>query len=534
MFNWKRWKASLVKRSACGLSLALLCGVLTGCASSSETQDQKSESSVVASEATQSEKELEILRVGVADMPDNMDPMLGIGNSTIRLHYNIFETLIQADQKDNYKQKDMLAESWERIDDYTVEFKLKEGVKFHNGDELKASDVVFSLNRLKEDIPNIELAASLMSTIDHVEAVDDYTVRVVTSEVDPILEDRLASSWGGWILPEAYLKEVGNDGFALNPVGTGPFKVISFSPDKVVLERFEDYWGEKPNVKRIEYICYPETSARITALMTGEVDLITQVPPDQIETVESDPNLQVVSTVISNMHVLQYNTTSGPLESKELRQALNLAIDRQLLVDTLWSGKAVVPNGHQYPEYDDLYFADYPATEYNPEKAKELVKESGYNGEEIIYELKPNYYTFGNEAAEAIVDMWKQIGVNAKIVYTDEKSYDGVANWSNSMRFPDPCGGLWLLWGPGSSPAEKTWLDMPQEFIDAGNTLSSVIDEEERKEAAKTLMEIWDEEAPGTLLYYPFESWGIRKGLEWTPYSSQAIDFRKDNFKVVE
>src|SRR5699024_10811177 len=111
------------------------------------------------------------------------------------------------------------------------------------------------------------------------------------------------------------------------------------------------------------------------------------------------------------------------------------------------------------PEYDDLYFADYPATEYNPEKAKELVKESGYNGEEIIYQLKPNYYTFGNEAAEAIVDMWKQIGVNAKIVYTDEKSYDGVANWSNSMRFPDPCGGLWLLWGPGSSPAEKTWLD---------------------------------------------------------------------------
>lgn len=477
---------------------------------------------------------LDILRIGVAELPKGMDPMLGIGNASMRVHYNIFETLIQADPKENYSKKPMLAESWERINDYTMEFKLRKGVKFHNGTILTAGDVAFSFKRLKEKIPNIELAASLMASIKDVQVVDDYTCRVITGKVDPILEDRIASSWGAWILPESYLKKVGNDGFALNPVGTGPFKVVSFSRDKVVLERFEDYWGPKPNVKRIEYIVYPETSTRMIALMTGEVDLITQVPPDQVPVIEKDQKLKILSMPISNMHVLTYNTKVPALSDKKLRQAMNLAINRQLLVDTLWNGKAKVPRGHQYPEYDDLYFTDFPVEEYDLKKAKQLVAESSYKGDVLEFELKSGYYTFGNEAVLAIVDMWKQAGINAQIVFHDPNQYNQVTLWSNTMRFPDPVGGLWLLWGTGSTPALKTWTDMPAEFVSTGEKLASTIDPKKRKELARRLMTIWEEEAPGTLLYFPYESWGIRKGLDWTPYSSQAMDFRADNFKVLK
>jgi len=479
-------------------------------------------------------KTLDVLRIGVSELPKGMDPMINVGNVGIRIHYNIFETLIQADQINDFVKKPMLAESWKRIDDYTVEFKLRKGVKFHDGSELTADDVVFSLNRLNEKIPNIELAASLMSTIKSVKATDKYTVRVTTSSIDPILEDRLASSWGSWILPAHYVKKVGNDGFALNPIGTGPFKVVSSSRDKVVLERFEDYWGKKPNVKRIEYIYYPETSARITALLTGEVDLITQLPPDQISVVESNSNLRVLSIPICNMHVLMYNTSAAPLTDKKLRQAMNLAINRQLLVDKLWNGKAKVPRGHQYPDYGEYYFPDFPLEKYDLAQAKKLVSESSYKGEVIEYELQSGYYTFGNEAAEAIVDMWKQAGINAKIVFRDKKAYKQVSAWSNSMRFPDPAGGLWLLWGPDTTPAKKTWLDMPADFISYGNKLTSVINVQQRKEYARKLMTIWEEEAPGTLLYNPYESWGIRKGLEWKPYSSQAMDFRANNFWVTQ
>lgn len=541
-----------MRKAAMLLAVSLLAGTISACSGGGKTPDtgtaagtqaasqtegaketEKSAAGETANEGTDI-KELEVLRIGVADMPKHMDPMRDVGNVGIRIHYNIFETLLLADQKNGYEQKPMLAEEWNRIDDYTVEFKLRHGVKFHNGDEMTAKDIKYSFDRLKKDIQGIELASSLMLTIKEVEVVDDYTVRLITDSVDPILEDRVASSWGSWILPADYLEEVGDEGFASKPVGTGPYKVVSYSPEKVVLERFDDYWGEKPAAKRIEYIVYPETSARITALITGEVDIITQLPPDQIEVVESQSGINVISTNITNMHVLRYNTTFGPLKDKKVRQALSLAIDRELLANTLWGGKAIVPRGHQYPEFGDMYFADYPQEEYNLEKAKQLIAQSDYNGEVINYELRNGYYTFGNEAAEAIVDMWKAIGVNAQVKFVEKTSNTEIANWSNSMRFPDPVGGLWLLWGEGSSPSVEHWTDMPQEFIDTGRELASTTDEARRKELARKLMDIWEEEAPGALLYYPFESWGVRDGLEWEPYSSQTMDFRAENFKVVE
>jgi ABC-type dipeptide transport system, periplasmic component len=511
-------------KKAVGILLVILLSTLFfGCAGMPDSNNAQSPGGA---------KELEVLKIGVAALPQNMDPILNVGNTGIRIHFNVFETLLLADQKQNFALKPMLASSWKRIDDYTVEFTLKKGIKFHNGDELKAKDVQFSFNRLKEKLPGVELAASLLSVIKEVQVVDDYTVRIITKEVDPILEQRIASSWGSWIVPADYIAKVGNEAFAAKPVGTGPFKVVSYSPEKIVLERFDDYWGEKPHVKRIEYILYPETSARMTALVTGEVDIITQLPPDQIPVIEKEKNLAVKSLNISNMHVLIYNTQSGPLKDKNFRHALNLAIDRQLLCDTLWHGKAIVPRGHQYPEYGELYFKDYPVAEYNLEKAKQLVAESAYKGEVIEYELQPGYYTFGTEAAETIVNMWKKIGVNAKVVFKDKNDYKDVANWSNTMRFPDPSGGLWLLWGPGTTASKKTWVDMDPEFIKTGQELSSIIDPARRRELARKLMEIWDDAAPGTVLYFPFESWGIRKGLEWEPYSSQTMDFRAENFQV--
>lgn len=485
--------------------------------------------------AQEAGKELDILRIGVAALPDNMDPTSSVGNTTIRVHYNTFETLILADQNDSYAQKPMLAESWQHIDDYTIELKIRKGVKFHNGDELTAKDVKFSFDRLKTDIDGVELARSLMAVIDHVDVVDDYTCRIVTTVVDPILEDRIASSWGAWILPMDYITKVGDAEFALHPVGTGPFKVTSYSPEKVVLERFDEYWGPKPNVKTIEYILYPETSTRITALITGELDIIAQIPPDQIEVVENTPGLNVASIPITNMHMVRYYTDQGIIADKKVRQALNLAIDRQLLSDAFWGGKAVVPKGHQYPEFGDMYFDDYPVAEYNTEKAKQILAESSYMGELITYELQSGYYTFGNEVAEAIVDMWSQIGVNAKVVFKDKADDETmVRNWSNSMRFPDPAGGLWLLWGSVDGVPPKYWPDMPKEFMAAGEELISIIDPARRKELARSLMDMFAEEAPGTVLYYPLESWGVRDGLDWKPYASQTMDFRAENFKVVE
>lgn len=478
--------------------------------------------------------EIDTIRVGVASLPASMDPQVNVGNATIRVHYNIYETLLYADQDDNYALKPMLAESWERIDDYTVEFKLRQDVKWHNGDPFTAKDVKFSFERLLDGaVDGTTLAASLMSTIDHVEIIDDYTCRIVTESIDPLLETRVASSWGAWILPADYYTEVGADNFTLNPVGTGPFKVTSYSPEKIVLERVEDYWGDKPYVKNLEYRLYSETSTRITALITGEADIITQLPMDQIAYVNSTPGVNAVSLPIENMHLVQFfidgdDASQNIINDKKLRQALAYAVDRQLLSDAFWGSQAVVPKGHQYPQFGDLYFDDFPVEEYNLDKAKELLAESSYNGELITYELRNGYYTFGNEVAEAIVDMWKSIGVNAQVVFKDKKDDQTmVRNWSNTMRFPDPAGGLYLLWG---SLGETEWATMPQEFKDAGARLNGSNDPQVRAEAARTLMDIFREEVPGFLLYYPVENWGVRDGLNWHPYASQTLNFRADAF----
>lgn len=517
------------------LAALLLTASLAGCGSGNNPSSGSAAPSEGSTATQGSEiRELEVLRVGVAELPNHMDPMRNVGNTGIRVHYNIFETLILADQMDNYANKPMLATDWKRVDDTTLEFNLRQDVKFHDGTTMTAKDVKYSLDRLKQDdIPDISHAASLLDTIKAVEVVDDYTVRIITEGADPIIEDRIASSWGGWIMPAEYSERVGVDGIASLPIGTGPYKVVSYTPQKIVLERFEEYWGEKPAAKKIEYILYSETSSRMTALITGELDIITQLPPDQVSTIEKQKGLRVESIPITNMHVVVFNTSAGPLQDQKVRKALSLGIDRQMLVDTLWSGKAVVPRGHQFPEYGDMYFSDYPVAEFNPEQAKKILAESSYSGEEIIMEIRNNYYTFGNDAAEAMTAMWKDIGINVKINFVEKVEYDFIGMWSNSMRFPDPSGGLWLLWGPGSKAENVYWKDMPDEYRELGAELVSVTDDARRKEVARRMMEIWDEQVPGTVLYYPYESWGIRDGLEWTPYASQTMDFRADSLKVV-
>lgn len=497
-----------------GLAMAVGGSTLVACATSSTSQ---------------AGGELDVLRIGVADLPSTLDPTKNVGNSSVRVFYSVFETALLADQAANYKLEPMLARSWKRVDGQTVDLQLAPDVKFHDGSPVTAADVKYSFDRLTRKIKGTELAASLLATIQGVQVLDDHSVRVRAVAVDPILEQRIASSWGGWILPMKYMESVGQAGFEKKPIGTGPYQLDTYSPERLTLNRFDGYWGEKPKAKRVEYILYPETSARITALVNGEVDIITQLPLDQLSVVQQNPALRVDSVVLSNMHVLRYNTTAPGLTDAKLRQALNLAIDRNLLIKTLWGGKAVLPKGHQFTEYGDMYLDDYPTPAFDPQRAKQLVAESTYAGQELSYELQSGYYTFGNEAAQAIVGMWKDIGVNARIKFTDDVKTTNVSAWSNSMRFPDPLGGLWLLWGPGSTT--EFWPG-DDEFNRIGTSLASTTDLTQRRDLERQLMQRWEVVAPGTILYNPYECWGIRAGLTWKPYSSQAMDFRPVNFTI--
>ena len=362
-------------------------------------------------------------------------------------------------------------------------------------------------------------------------------MRFVTKAPDPLLEQRLAS-WASWIVNKKdWQEKAKGKAFAQFPVGTGPYMLEEYRADQYVkLKAFDDYWGGKPTAATVTFKKVPEPAARIAGLVSGEFDIITNVAPDQIAQIDAYDDVETRSVVLANSHVLVYNTHNPVLKDKRVRQAMNLAIDRQLLVDALWDGKAVVPNGHQYPEYGDMYQADRPGFAYDPEKARKLLKEAGYKGEPIVYSTEPQYYLNALPAAQAILEMWKAVGINATLnvaedVDTIPNDELMVRNWSNSTRYPDPVGGLWNTWGPYGS-AQKTWESWaPKEFNAVGHELETTLDHDKRYALAVKLMDLWEDDAPGTILYQPLETYGVRKSLKWQPYTFYYMDLRPYNLK---
>jgi len=480
------------------------------------------------------------LVVAVQDIPPTLEPARELSNQGVRVTYSMFDTLIRRDflsspDGSGSALVPSLAESWTWVDDRTLEVHLRDGVKFHNGETLTAEDVVFTFSpeRLTGDEAAIPEGKAYFGVLESVEAVDPLTVRFTTRTPDPIFEQRLAS-WTAWIVNKKDWLEHAEGGTPRFAVGTGPFMLDEYKADESIrLTAFDDYFGGTPTAASVTFRKVPEEAARIAGLVSGEFDIITNIPPDQIATLNSYDDVEARSIVLANSHVLVYNTAHPVLADVRVRQAMNLAIDRQLLVEALWAGEAVVPNSHQYPEFGELYDETRNGLVYDPDKARALLAEAGYDGEEIVYNTRANYYTNALPAAQAIVEMWKAVGLNARlnIVESTDDLPDEirmVRTWSNSTRYPDPAGALWNLWGPNGG-VQKNGEWVPQEFNALGAELDRTADMAKRREVFQGMLDIWEEDAPGTILYQPLETYGVRKSLKWQPYSFYYMDLRPYN-----
>lgn len=482
------------------------------------------------------------LVVAVAEIPEGLEPSKELSNMGTRITYNIFDTLIRRDfladgSGTAARLVPGLAESWKRIDNNGIELHLRKGVKFHNGDELTADDVVFTFERmLKPDYPAPE-GKAYFSIFDRLEAVDPYTVRIYTKYYDTLLEHRL-SSWASWIVNKRAYEKLGFDGFGRAPVGTGPYKLKSLrSGESIVLDANDEYYGGKPTARRVTFRMVPEVAARISGLVSGEFDIIANLPPDQTSTLAAYPDIDVRSVVLSNTHMLVFNTSAGPLKDKRIRQALSFAVDRKALNDALWGGKAVIPNGHQFPEFGDMYDPSRPGQTYDPEKARTLVKEAGYHGEPIVMYTQANYYVNALSAAQIMQEMWKAVGLNVRLQVIENwkavKNDDVmIRNWSNSNRYPDPLGSLAVLWGANGAPQAswKTWAGPAAEaFNKLIAELERTSDTAARKVIFGKMLDLWEDETPGMTLYQPLESYGVKKSVHWQPYSFYYMDLRPYN-----
>jgi peptide/nickel transport system substrate-binding protein len=460
------------------------------------------------------------------------DPHMSTSANDIRVSFNLFDNLVS--RHPDQKLYASLATEWKLEGPATWRFRLRQGVKWHSGDPFSSADVKASLERTFDPAAKTRVS-TVFTSIDRIEAPDAATVLIHTKKPDPLLPARLAF-YGGQIVPKKYLEAVGADAFNLKPVGTGPVRFGSWTKDdKAVLEANPDYWGGKPDFDRMVFRAVPETAPRIASLLKGEVDVITQLPPDHGERVNGTASTRVVGALYAGLYVLAVNSKVKPLDNPLVKQALALAIDRDAIVKELWRGRGMVPSG-PIAKGDNHYDASLPPLRYDPKEARDRLRKAGYKNDEITLETTVGYMANDKPMAEAIVGMWRDAGVNAKVETMEysvraqkirEKTFKGLW-WSDpTSTLGDPDGMMWRLLGPGGP--QDYWRHA--EFDELGNAARFSIDEKFRDEAYRKMTKIFLEHFPWLPVIQPYEDYGLQKYVEWTPNPNQQFEIRRFNFK---
>lgn len=348
------------------------------------------------------------------------------GRFQLTINRAIFDRLIERDDAQNTIVPG-LAESWERTDDTTWVFTLREGVTFHDGSPLTSADVKDTLDYFIEQNGTL---APLLQDVTSIETPDDTTVILTTS----IANGTLPSSMTLFsIAPSELLRD---PNFSVNPVGSGPFKFVEFVPGtRVELTANEEYWGGAPTIDGLVFEEIPEVAARVTALTTGEIDITWGLPADQVAALSSDPNLTIESVPAFLHTEILINTEREPLDNLLVRQAMAHAINKDAIAEFLLGPTGSIATS----VVSASIFGAVPQEpfEYDPELSRELLAEAGYpDGVQTTVLLRPNEAE--QQVMLAIISDWAQVGIQVEPVMEEMatwvEDYVGL-NWDMAMVF---------------------------------------------------------------------------------------------------
>ncbi|XDB00366.1 ABC transporter substrate-binding protein (plasmid) [Sulfitobacter sp. LCG007] len=365
-----------------------------------------------------------------SDFP-TLDPSKDTSPIALNYRLNVFEALTKIGK--NGEVIPQIAESWEHSDDLkTWTFHIRKGVKFHNGYDMTAHDVVWTVERILAD--DKTPVRNFLKQVETVEAPDDYTVVFKIKAAYAIFDRQTKYTY---VMSRKYWEEVGDDGYATKPVGTGPYKMVEWvKDDKMVLEFFPDWWGGELPVKKATFRPIPSDAGRANALLSGEVDIVPDLPPSLVPMLENDPNLIVAAESGFRVAYLGMNPTVAPFDNPKLREAVDYAIDREAIAEKLMRGTGKA-TGIIIPPNNEGYTADFEPVQYDPEKAKALVKESGYDGTPVVMDYPNNNFALANEQAQAIAGYLKEAGINVELNSLEFTAYfpKWVQNQLDKMTF---------------------------------------------------------------------------------------------------
>ncbi|QGU94184.1 ABC transporter substrate-binding protein [Clostridium bovifaecis] len=412
-------------------SVFALTSLLSGCGSknSTATNGAKQEQS----------KSPKTLIFAQGSDPRGLDPAFVDDGESAKIIVNVFDGLLKY-KKDSTELEPALATEWEISKDgkeYT--FKLRQGVKFHDGTDFNAEAVKFSIDRQlppsrTDDMP---YASFTFGPVDKVEVVDTYTVKVTLKEPYTPFLSNLAMALAAPIVSPTAVKKYG-DKFIENPVGTGAFKFVKWDKGQsVTLEKNNEYWGEKAKVDKVVFQFTKENSVRATQLMTGAVDIIDGVDASNVAEIEKSGAKMFLEQGM-NINYMAFNTSRAPFNDPKLREAISYAIDRNELVKFLYQGYAEIANS-QMPSFIPGFNDKVKPYEYNPEKAKAMLKELGKENLEIkiiAYSNPRPYNAVGPKLAESIQAYLLKVGIKSKIdVYQWTEYKEKAAQGEGDIMF---------------------------------------------------------------------------------------------------
>jgi peptide/nickel transport system substrate-binding protein len=343
--------------------------------------------------------------------PTNLDPLKEQVGPMMNVWTLLFDGLTR--QSAGGEVVPALATEWKAVSDTVWEFKLRSGVKFHNGEAFDADAVKFTLERIL-DPKRASQAKSRLQKLQKVEVVDPMTVRIHTNGPDPTVVAGLA--WA-FIVPPKYSQGHDESYLAQHPVGTGPFKFERWRQGEFIeLAANTEYYSKRPKVSGVTIRQIPDDATRVASLMSGETHIIVQVPPDMIDALKKNPQASVASIGALMALVIEFDTVRGLLQDKRLRQAINYAIDKESLVRDLLGGQGTPLAGQILTPGAFGFNPALKAYPYDPERAKQLLKEAGHpDGIDLNLVTSVGRYIADREIAVAIAGQLAKVGIRVNV-----------------------------------------------------------------------------------------------------------------------
>lgn len=386
-----------------------------------------------------------ILKYGIGNDPPTMDPHTFSGAASDMLYGLVYNGLVRYGP--TWDIEAALAESWDTEEDRIYTFKLREGLKFHDGSDLTADDVKFSFDRIMDEATSAYIRPLIMSSFESVEVVDPLTVKITLSEVNAAFLAALALPTAA-IVSKAFVE--GGGDLKTTMMGAGPFKYISRQPNvEVVLEKHTEYYEEgKPYLDGVTLVPLSDDTARSTGLRSGSVDFIDFVPWKDIEAIAEDPGFEVYSDTESSGLWAFMKTNIEPMDDKIVRQALNYAVNREAVVNSSFFGRGAVMDSIFIPKSSWAYVDVEGGYSYDPDRAKELLAEAGAEGFPLQFVCSAET-TMHLSGAEVVLANFQDIGIDVDFQTQD---------WATTVKRQNAGDYEMIMWGGGPLYGDPDYL----------------------------------------------------------------------------